>query len=225
MHSVPHRMNTAKQSPAKFVPTNLSASGLACWWSITRLIESAPDDCWFWTLTIVEQVSDNVASNMHRELTRQLAQRVREGLWPRGWGGVKVVEIHPGGHGLHFHWVIKGRVPIRVLLDTARPLGFGRITVDEKPAGLATAGYLAKYLTKQKHQKLDGLRRWGCLGSYQGVRSRDIEFLSPSVAVFRQAYREAIAAGKPSPAAWNHAKVIQRAYDHNHQTHDEHGEI
>jgi len=144
---------------------------------------------------------------------------------PRLGGGVKVVEIHPGGHGLHFHWVIKGRIPIHTLLDISRPLGFGRIQVDDKPAGLATAGYLSTYLTKQKNKKLDGLRRWGCLGDYVGIRARDIEYLSPSVQVFREAFREAKSAGKPSGAAWVHAKNEQAKYNAYTSTHDENGPI
>jgi len=218
-------MTTVKQAQPTFVPTHFSASQLACWWSITKLINENPSNAWFWTLTIREQVSDNVASNMHRELTRSIQHEVRANRWPATWGGVKVVEIHPGGHGLHFHWVIKGRIPIHTLLDISRPLGFGRIQVDDKPAGLATAGYLSTYLTKQKNKKLDGLRRWCCLGDYIGVRARDIEYLSPSVQVFREAFREAKSAGKPSGAAWVHAKNEQAKYNANTATHDENGPI
>lgn len=111
------------------------------------------------------------------------------------------------------------------LLQISRPIGFGRIQVDDKPAGLATAGYLSTYLSKQKGQKLDGLRRWGCIGAFQGVRARDIEYLSPSVQVFRDAYRESKAAGKPAGAAYVHAKTVQAQYNSTHVTHDENGPI
>lgn len=129
-------------------------------------------------------------------------------------GGVKVVEEHPGGHGLHFHWAIKGRIPIHRLLSLGRKCGFGRINVHPDPCTEKVASYLAKYLTK--NEKIHGLKVWSCLGSYSGVRCQDLEFLSPSKLVFREAYREAIAAGKGRGPAFNHAKKVQMHYIHDH---------
>lgn len=144
---------------------------------------------------------------------RKIAEQQRAGVWPEDFGGVKVVEVHPGGHGVHFHWVVKPRIPIKVLLSIGRECGFGRISVHEKPATEKLAKYLVKYLCKG--EKLSGLKRWSCIGDFKGVKAADVEFLSDSVQVFRDAYREAIKAGKPRGAAWRHAKAEQRKFDHN----------
>lgn len=196
-----------------FLPTGANASTVACWWSLKNLIEQNPGKCWFWTLTFKEVVPDNYASNMHRMLMLEIAHAQERGEWPKDFGGVKVVEIHPGGHGLHFHWVVKPRIPIRVLLRLSKKCGFGRIGVHSKPATPHLAKYLLKYLIKG--DKIHSLRKWGCIGDYKGVRANDVAFESNSIAVFRMAYREAIASGKPKSAAWREAKFRQREFDHN----------
>jgi len=207
-----HTTNNQESLTGGFFPVNLNASGIACWWSIRNLITTNPGRCHFWTLTFKDAVSDAQASNMHRELMRDINHAVRSFEWPAGWGGVKVAEAHPGGHGIHFHWVINGVIPIRTLNRIAAKWGFGRIQVDKQPATPALANYLAKYLTK-KSDKLHGIRKWGCIGNYSGVRARDIEFDSPSINVFRGALREAVSAGKPKGAAFLYAMKKQQEFD------------
>jgi len=204
----------------EFIPDFMTRSATACWWSIKRLIEENPGQCYLWTLTFKETWPDNYCANMHRMLLVAIHTEVRRGLWPADWGGVKVVEEHPGGHGLHFHWVIKGRIPIRKLLELGTRFGFGRIHVREEPCDVGAASYLAKYLNK--NDKIYNLKVWSCIGAYDGVKCKDVEFLAPSKQVFREAYQEAIAAGKGKAAAFNHAKKVQSKYIHEHDIRSEH---
>lgn len=200
--------------PPAYMPEFATRSAFACWWSIKKLVEQHPGDCYLWTLTFKDVYPDHYCANMHRNLTREIEHAVRAGRWPSDWGGVKVVEEHPGGHGLHFHWVIRGRIPIRILLAMAHRCGFGRIHVHPDPCTVKVAAYLAKYLTK--NDKVYGLKMWGCLGTYKGVRCKDLENLTPSKLVFREALREGVAAGKGRSAAFLHAKKVQQEYIHNH---------
>lgn len=196
------------------MPDFMTRSGVACWWSIKNLIEQNPGNCYLWTLTFKEVWPDNYCSNMHRNLITAIKDEVKQGRWPADWGGVKVVEEHPGGHGLHFHWVIRGRIPINKLLQLGHRHGFGRIHVRQKPCDAGAASYLAKYLNK--NDKIYNLKVWCCIGSYEGVKCKDVEFLAPSKKVFREAYQEAIAAGVGKAPAFNHAKKVQAKYIHEY---------
>lgn len=196
-----------------FVPAFRSKSQVACWWSIKRLVEQHPGACWLWTFTFAEVLPYNYAGNCHGKLTTMISDAARAGRWPSPWGAVKVAERHPGGHGLHFHWVAYPRLPIQTVLKFGRACGFGRINVHPEPCTPKIATYLAKYLVKG--ERLPGVKQWGCLGSFEGVAVRDVEIDSGSVNTFRAAFREAIAAGKPKGVAFNHAKIKQREYDIN----------
>jgi len=197
-----------------FVPVFKTRSSIACWWSIKNLIDLHPGNCWLWTLTFAEVLSYNYAGNCHRLLTTAIKNERRiAGNWPETWGAVKVAERHPGGHGLHFHWVAYPRLPIHKLLELAHSCGFGAINVHPEPCTPRVATYLAKYLIKGS--PLTSVKQWGCLGDFEGVRVRDVEMSSGSIDAFRQAYREAIAAGKPRGVAFNYAKLRQREYDHD----------
>jgi len=192
-------------------PMGLNASGVACWWSIVRLIQQRKK-CYFWTLTFKEVHPDHYCGNMHGKLMLEMNRLVRRGKLPV-WGGVRVSEISgkEHSHGLHFHWVIYPRLPIKAILAAAERCGFGRIQVDPRPATELVANYLSKYLVKQG--PLSGVRKWDCIGNYSGVRARDVQFESRSVAVFRETYQTAIKHGANKSIAWNLARVEQRAFD------------
>lgn len=197
-----------------FVPFGLNRSQVACWMSIRNLVLAHPGDSWLWTFTFADVLPLNYAANVHHNLTREIERQERAGRWQKQWGAVKVPEVHPGGHGLHFHWVAYPRLDIHQLLKIAHGVGFGRIHVHTEPCTERVATYLAKYLTKG--QDVPGVR-WRCIGHYDGVRVQDVEISSNSIDAFRQAYREAIAAGKPRGAAWGYAKLVQRRFDHSHE--------
>jgi len=189
-------------------PRGLTKSGIACWWSIKNLIEK--HECYLWTLTCSDTLPDFAYGYRHSRLLQSLNDdRRRYGVTPVC--GVRVVEEHPDGHGLHYHWVLAGRYPIRRLLARGKQSGFGRISVHPNPCGVAVAPYLCKYLLK--NDKLHGVRMWANIGTWEGVGARDIEVDSNSCRVFRDAFRHAKALGKNRGQAYNFAKVTQRDYD------------
>jgi len=161
----------------------------------------------------VEQAGIELNQQSSLNLLNDIKNEVQAGRWPSTFGGVKVVEDHPGGHGIHFHWVIKPRIPIRDLLRIAKRWGFGRINVHNRPCTPKVASYLATYLGKG--DSLPGLRKWGCIGDFVGSKTRDIEFGSKSVRAFRIAFRKLRQAGATRNQAFVGAKVAQRYFDHN----------
>jgi len=201
-----------------FVPIFATRSQVACWMSALKLIREHSGDAWLWTFTFAEVLPNHYASNIHRRFTQRIADAQREGRWPNGWGALKVVEVHPGGHGLHFHWLSYPRLDVNNVRPIARDAGFGRIHVHPDTATERAATYLAKYLTKGNG--VTGCKVWACLGTFEGVRVQDVEIQSHSVDVFRAAYREAIASGKSKAVAYNYARLQQREYDHNRDDRD-----
>jgi len=90
------------------------------------------------------------------------------------WSGVRVIENHPGGHGLHFHLLVVGRIPAGLVWRIAAKHGFGR--VDVQRAAEWRAEYMAKYLQKDDYD-FSGVRRWAVVGRkyLRGIRVRDID--------------------------------------------------
>lgn len=191
-----------------FPPLGLNKYGVACWWSILDLVmHHSP--CHLWTLTTAKALPDSYYGNMHSNLMRMLRDDLRSGLL-KSFGGVRVVEVHPGGHGLHYHWVIRGRVSVDHIRKRATACGFGRIHVDPRPCSPWVAPYLAKYLVKDR---VRGVRSWSCIGDYTGYKGRDIEFSSRSIEVYKRAYRDALGLGLSKGQAFVMAKKAQRAFD------------
>jgi len=149
----------------------LPRSALACYWSISHLVRSS-SFCSFWTITAVEVMPDSWFGQAHINLIRAMSNAARSGRIPRNWGGVRVFEPHPGGHGLHAHWVMRGRMPWDVVQDLAKSVGLGRVHVSPKKVTVKSAGYLALYLSKS--DKLRGVRQWANIGTYDGIGKRDI---------------------------------------------------
>jgi len=219
-------MNTQKLS---YPPSGLTRSGVACWWSIKNLVEDASVlgiPCYLWTLTFPKTYPDGWCGNMHRNLVRHLTNdaKRRPRFFPHGFAAVRVVEEHPGGHGLHYHWVVRGRMPLKIVRSRAQSVGFGHIFIARDKDGrfrrcdTGVAGYVAKYLVKQG--KLHGVRAWSCIGSYTGVKTADVEFDSDKNRVFKQAYKEAKQSGLPAPLCYNHAVVSARQWEHEYESRD-----
>jgi len=197
-------MNDSEMEDVGRVPS-LPRSALACWWSITHLIretEAQGSHCYLWTITCGQVVPDHWFGQMHSVMVRNVGDAARRGTQssaggtiPQNWGGVRVFEAHPGGHGLHAHWVMRHRMDWHVVKDCALRAGLGpRIHVDFKPCRLATAYYLAMYLLKG--DKLRGLRAWANIGTYDGIGGRDIELDSARIRAIRQWRARYVAEGK-----------------------------
>lgn len=193
-------------------PMGLNRSGIACWWSILNLVQT-DFPCYLWTLTTAETLPHSYYGEFHKNLMRDLGHKARDGFLPKNWGGVRVVEVHPNGHGLHFHWVMRGYLPIKVVRDCTTRAGFGRIHVDPDPVSPKAASYLAKYLTKG--ERIFGVRAWACIGNYDGVKTRDVEFDSDTARVFRRVFRAATDQGYDNRQAFIMARLCSTWYEAN----------
>jgi len=208
--------------PTPFPPNGLNRSGLACWWSIKNLIETATLEgipCYMWTLTFAKTYPDSWCGNMHSKLVTKLLLDDKAGkMGKQGFGGVRVSELHPGGHGIHFHWIIRGRLSLELVKRRAKESGFGHIFIARdannrfRKVDVGAAGYVAKYLTKG--DRLHGVRTWACIGNYTGVKTVDIQFESKKNEVFRQAYRTAKLAGANSAQCYISALTVANKWDH-----------
>jgi len=151
---------------------NLNRSALALWWTIKDLIDH--DRCYFWTVTAINRVPDSWFGNMHSKFMKEMNHACARGDLPRGWGGVRVFEPHPGGHGLHSHLVLKCRMDVNVVRACAKRAGLGRVHVSPKAVTMGMGHYLCKYL--MKGSEMAGVRRWACVGNHDGVKARDMLF-------------------------------------------------
>jgi hypothetical protein len=76
---------------------------------------------------------------------------------------LRVFEVHPGGHGIHIHFVTPDWWHVNRIRSVAKRAGFGRIDVQKITAD--RAGYVLKYIRKQKrHAALKGAHRWRACG-------------------------------------------------------------
>jgi len=93
--------------------------------------------------------------------------------------GLRVVEPHPNGHGLHYHLLVNRRMSIYFIRRIGERYGMGRISVDKRPAGPHSGKYLSKYLVKDVERPLHGVARWGPFGNFCHVRKNDVVIESP----------------------------------------------
>ena len=124
---------------------------------------------YFWTVTFVRVLPDSYYGNIWRMFVRAMHDSARAGRLPKTWGGVRVVE--PFDHGLHYHALVNRRLWVGEMRRLGRPLGIGRIHV--RRAVASDAEYLAKYVAKDF--TVHGVRKWASIGTFSGVRVRDIE--------------------------------------------------
>lgn len=100
--------------------------------------------------------------------------------------GIRVAELHRS-HGIHFHFFLNERVPVRRMFKIFRGSGhlagrnryldFGRISVERADKG--SIQYLAKYLRKGYRREWPfKKRRWGAIGGFRTVRCNDLVYES-----------------------------------------------
>jgi hypothetical protein len=129
-----------------------------------------------WTFTFREQgLPISEATNRWKLLTMLLLERFPD------LKAVRTFELHPGGHGLHVHMVVRGFYPHAVLQALALRAGFGPIVhfsrrrnkVLQERAG----DYVAKYVGKQatdRAPELKGRRLWAKIGDWVATRVKDV---------------------------------------------------
>jgi len=97
--------------------------------------------------------------------------------------GLRVKELHPGGHGVHYHFVTDQYFRVEEMRACAEATGFGRIHVKRVKA--ENAVYLAKYLSKARPKCFAGHRLWAGFGKWKWARVSDIVVDSAFHACYR----------------------------------------
>jgi len=140
-----------------------------------RLWETNSCKVYFWTFTFYTVHSDWESSELFSAFLRDLRRTIGG-----DWGGVRVAELHRE-HGLHFHALINRRLALDVVRRVAKRHAIGRIHVCR--ADQTAAGYLAKYLSKQKDgpktKSGRNMRRWASFGNVVKTRVSDLVNNSP----------------------------------------------
>lgn len=143
----------------------MSKSKAACEMTILDMVEKT-DRCYLWTFTFREVLPLKTAAKLwsyaRRDMVRQLS-----------YCGVRVYEIHPGGHGLHIHVVTSNYYRVEAIRAICNKHGLGRIDVVRIPP--SDACYVCKYLAKQNRAPcLKGFRMWGAIGDIHAVKVKNI---------------------------------------------------
>jgi hypothetical protein len=133
---------------------------------------------YLWTFTFPEAIGVDEACERWNVLLTVLRRE-----WGARWSGLRVYEMHPGGHGMHIHAVGDERFnpqELRRMWALAAQCRFGRIDVQEIPA--ERAAYLAKYLGKNRPEALKNKRLAAPFGDRARAvwrRLSDVEVDSP----------------------------------------------
>jgi len=139
--------------------------------NVDRMFATFPK-VYFWTFTFKECWPDWYYPNAWHSFVRELAD-AHGGILC----GLRVLEVHEGGHGLHYHALLNLRVSVHVVRKIGVKLGIGRVHVAQ--CKTAKDGmYLAKYLSK-KNPLYPGMRRWARVGGFAGVTVNGLEGDSP----------------------------------------------
>jgi len=121
---------------------------------------------YLWTFTFREVKAMATACKLWGRAAKDLSRKL-------GFSGVRVFELHPGGHGLHIHVVTPFYYPVVLVRVLTTRWGFGRIHV--KPIKYNKRHYVTKYLQKQQRAVcLKGRRLWATVGGFKGCLVKNI---------------------------------------------------
>ena len=161
----------------------MQESRFALEFSVERLLACGDGSgLYFWTFT--RRKCENV--RRVREEWNKALTYIRRAL-PR-FCGVRVFELHPGGHGLHVHIVTNGHFRVEVIRKALRRTGWGRIHVKhlKKDRARALAGYVAKYVSKGVRPPcLKGWRLWSAFGPFEHCACKDVFYDSPGKRLYQ----------------------------------------
>lgn len=97
--------------------------------------------------------------------------------------GLRVFELHSGGHGLHVHLVTNLFIDVNACRLLALKAGWGRIHVLSVPSEQAT--YLAKYLDKPRPPCFRRWRLWASFGkTWTPTKTKDVRMESMGTKVY-----------------------------------------
>lgn len=180
----------------------LSRSKAAFRLSCQTFIEQSFEErrrCALWTFTFPKCIDAKEAFAIWSKFARRLHQ----------WGihpltkkqtvyGIRVAELHPGGHGTHFHVLINRYVNWHFMDRLWRKYGGGHCNVKRIKRNKAerVGHYLAKYLAKSTRPVcFQGRRVWQAFGKWGQTRCKDVVIESEFVAAFK-ARRKILEAAK-----------------------------
>ena len=132
---------------------------------------------YLWTFTFAEVLPIKETRKRWNHLLTLIRRR-----WPR-MCGLRVFELHPGGHGLHVHMITIRFIDVNECRIMAKRAGWGRIHVERIPAG--QVGYVAKYLDKERPPCFKRWRLWAAVGTeWTPTRVKDVERISMATKVY-----------------------------------------
>src|SRR5450432_3699641 len=152
-----------------FLPTK-SKFAFDC--SCERLPVSARGHLYLWTFTFAECIEIVKARKRWSAFLKALRnERSRKGQVKLS--GLRVFELHPGGHGLHIHVATGDFVHVNQVRRLWLTSGGDRIHV--RAIAPERAGYLSKYLRKSgRPECFRGCRMWDAFGGADVCRIKDI---------------------------------------------------
>jgi hypothetical protein len=121
---------------------------------------------YLWTFTFAELLGVKDTRKRWNHLLTLLMRR-----WPN-LQGLRVFEMHKD-HGLHVHLITNQFIDVNCARELAHQAGWGRIHVARMPS--EHAGYLAKYLSKERPECLRRWRLWAGFGAgWQPTKVQDV---------------------------------------------------
>jgi hypothetical protein len=143
---------------------------VAFMWSAERLRDTT-GHLYFWTFTFKETYDLWQYGGMWKTFTKALEHLATEpGLY-----GMRVCQLHPGGHGLHYHCLINQWIDARQVWQLCRRMGMGCNAVKVKQGSWRGAvKYLCKYLTRETEPFPINMRRVGSMWGFPMYAVNDI---------------------------------------------------
>lgn len=178
-------------------------SAKACEWNIESI--TAGKMARMWTFTFRDVLTVKEASRRWSEFSKA-AVRVC------GFKGVRVFELHPGGHGLHVHVIVGSFYWVRKIRGLASFYGLGRVHVQRQGGA---AKYVTKYLWKAaRDASLRGVRIWDTIGFTASDvlhRTKDIVLSSPVSRIIKSLTMADVVCAM-GPRAWNATRRMVQFY-------------
>tara|TARA_B100000809_G_scaffold217497_1_gene223705 strand:+ start:1827 stop:2411 length:585 start_codon:yes stop_codon:yes gene_type:complete len=130
-------------------------------------IDRLGNELFLWTFTFSDVLELRVAKAVWKRARQELSRSI-------GFAGVRVFELHPGGHGLHIHVVASRFYPVQAVRKIWSECYGGRLHVCK--LDYSRRHYVAKYLQKQgRCVALKGTRLWATFGGFKGVAVKMIQ--------------------------------------------------
>ena len=136
----------------------------------------ASQSLFMWTFTFKEVLAVKETRAKWNYLLTLMRRR-----WPK-LQGLRVFEMHKE-HGLHVHLVTNQFIDVNIARVLAEKAGWGRIHVMQIPTD--RAGYLGKYLSKERPECLKRWRLWAGFGNWDWTKVKDLVFDSNFCTLYR----------------------------------------